>query len=96
VRNAAQTLDIARRQGHSARAECQLAGEIRRDQTGLSTTYLVFQYKNQLVAARTAKLHAEANYNQAIASLQRATSATLRANMWSSIRRRLNDVKRLV
>ena len=58
----------------------QLAGEIRRYQTGLSTTYLVFQYENQLVAARTAELRAEANYNQAIADLQRATSTTLRAN----------------
>ncbi|MGA9767944.1 MAG: TolC family protein [Blastocatellia bacterium] len=85
VRNAAQTVDIARRQvlsAHTARAsaEVQLAGEIRRYQTGLSTTYLVFQYENQLVAARTAELRAEANYNQAIASFQRATSTTLRAN----------------
>jgi outer membrane protein TolC len=85
VRNAAQTVDIARRQVLSARAaresaEVQLAGEIRRYQTGLSTTYLIFQYENQLVAARTAELRAEANYNQAIASFQRATSTTLRAN----------------
>lgn len=85
VRNAAQAVAITRRQIASARAaresaEVQLAGEIRRYQTGLSTTYLVFQYQNQLVAARTAELRAEANYNQAIASFQRATSATLRAN----------------
>jgi outer membrane protein TolC len=85
VRNAAQAVEIIRRQVLSARAaresaEIQLAGELKRFQTGLSTTFLVFQYQNQLVSARTAELRAEANYNQAIASLQRATSTTLRDN----------------
>ena len=57
-----------------------MAGEQKRFQTGLSTTFLVFQYQNQLISARTAELRAEANYNQAIASLQRAASTTLRDN----------------
>ncbi|MEK6303331.1 MAG: TolC family protein [Acidobacteriota bacterium] len=85
VRNAAQAVDITRRQVLTARAaresaEVQLAGEQKRFQTGLSTTFLVFQYQTQLVNARTAELRSEANYNQAIASLQRATSTTLRDN----------------
>lgn len=83
VRNAAQAVEITRRQIQTARdaresAEIQLAGEQKRFQTGLSTLFLVFQFQNQLVSARTAELRAEANYNQAIASLQRATSTTLR------------------
>jgi outer membrane protein len=85
VRNAAQAVEITRRQIETARAaresaEIQLAGEQKRYQTGLSTIFLVFQYQNQLVSARTAELRAQANYNQALASLQRATSMTLRAN----------------
>ena len=85
VRNAAQAVEITRRQIKTARAaresaEIQLAGEQKRYQTGLSTTFLVFQYQNQLVNARTVELRAEANYNQAVANLQRATSTTLRVN----------------
>jgi outer membrane protein len=85
VRNGAQAVEITRRQVLTARAaresaEIQLAGEEKRYRTGLSTIFLVFQYQNQLVSARTAELRAEANYNQAIANFQRATSATLRVN----------------
>jgi outer membrane protein len=85
VRNAAQAVEITRRQVMAARAgresaEIQLAGEQKRYRTGLSTTFLVLQFQNQLVNARTAEIRAEANYNQAIANLQRATATTLRAN----------------
>jgi outer membrane protein TolC len=85
VRNAAQAVEITRRQILTARAaresaEIQLAGEQKRYQTGLSTIFVVFQFQTQLVNARTAELRAEANYNQATASLQRATSTTLRDN----------------
>jgi len=85
VRNAAQAVEITRRQILTARAaresaEIQLAGEQKRYRTGLSTTFLVLQFQNQLVNARTAEIRAEANYNQAIANLQRATATTLRAN----------------
>src|SRR5262249_4995351 len=85
VRNAAQAVEITRQQILTARAaresaEIQLAGEQKRYRTGLSTTFMVFQFQNQLVNARTAEIRAEANYNQAMANLQRATSTTLRAN----------------
>jgi HAE1 family hydrophobic/amphiphilic exporter-1 len=85
VRNAVQAIDTAQRQLSTARsatksAEIQLAGEMKRYQAGMSTTFLIFQFEDQLVTARTAELRAEANYNQALANLQRATSTTLRAN----------------
>jgi outer membrane protein TolC len=85
VRNAAQAVEITRRQILAAQAaresaEIQLAGEQKRYRTGLSTTFLVIQFQNQLVNARTTEIRAEANYNQAIANLQRATATTLRAN----------------
>jgi outer membrane protein len=85
VRNAAQAVEITRRQILAARAaresaEIQLAGEQQRYRSGLSTTFLVLQFQNQLVNARTAEIRAEASYNQAIANLQRATATTLHAN----------------
>ena len=85
VRNAVQGVDTSQRQLITARAatksaEIQLAGEMKRYQAGMSTTFLIFQFEDQLVTARTAELRAEANYNQALANLQRATSATLRLN----------------
>jgi outer membrane protein TolC len=85
VRNALQAVDITKRQVDTARAasksaEIQLAGELKRYQAGMSTTFLIFQFEDQLVTARTAEIRAEANYNQALANLQRATSITLRAN----------------
>lgn len=85
VRNALQAVEIAQRQVSTARsasksAEIQLAGELKRYQAGMSTTFLVFQFEDLLVNARTAELRAEANYNQALGNLQRATSVTLRVN----------------
>ena len=85
VRNAVQGVDTSQRQLSTARAatksaEIQLAGEMKRYQAGMSTTFLIFQFEDQLVTARTAELRADANYNQALANLQRATSTTLRAN----------------
>jgi outer membrane protein TolC len=85
VRNAVQAVDTTQSQVKTARAasktaEIQLAGELKRYQAGMSTTFLIFQFEDQLVTARTAEIRAEANYNQALSNLQRATSATLRAN----------------
>jgi len=85
VRNAVQAVETTQRQVNTARAatksaEIQLAGEMKRYQAGMSTTFLIFQFEDQLVTARTAELRAEANYNQALANLQRATSTTLSAN----------------
>lgn len=85
VRNAVQAVEVAQRQVTTARAatksaEIQLAGEMKRYQAGMSTTFLIFQFEDQLVTARTVELRAEANYNQALANLQRATANTLTAN----------------
>src|SRR5947209_7670862 len=85
VRNAAQAAETARQQVLAARqsresAEVQLEAEKRLYQVGRSTTFLLFQRENQLTSARNLELRAETNYNQALADLQRATSATLRAN----------------
>lgn len=85
VRIAAQSVETARRRIETARAaranaELQLAGEQKLYQVGRSTTFLLFQRENQLVGARTQELRAETDYNQALVSLERATSTTLRAN----------------
>lgn len=85
VRNAAQSVETARRRVLSARdarqnAELQLAGEQRLYQVGRSTTFLLFQRENALVNARNQELRAQTDYNKALADLQRATSTTLRTN----------------
>jgi outer membrane protein TolC len=85
VRNAVQMVETSRQQIVSARsaresAEVQLAGERKLYQTGLSTTFLVFQRENQLSVARDTELRAETDYSKALANLQHATSTTLHAN----------------
>jgi outer membrane protein TolC len=85
VRNAAQSVETARRRVLTARAaresaEVQLEGERRLYQVGRSTTFLLIQRENQLTNARNAELRAETDYNKALADLQHATSTTLRAN----------------
>lgn len=85
VRDAAQSVDTARRRILTARtareaAELQLEGERRLFDAGRSTQFLLFQRENALTNARALELRAETDYNQALARLQRATSSTLRAN----------------
>jgi outer membrane protein TolC len=85
VRNAAQSVETARRRVLAARsarqnAELQLTGEQRLYQVGRSTTFLLFQRENELANARNLEIRAETDYNKALADLQRATSTTLRAN----------------
>jgi HAE1 family hydrophobic/amphiphilic exporter-1 len=85
VRNAVQAVETTKLQVDTARAatrsaEVQLAGEMKRYQAGMSTTFLIFQFEDQLVTARTTEIRADANYNQSLANLQRATSVTLRVN----------------
>lgn len=85
VRNSAQAVETARLRVLSARearinAELQLEGEQRLYQVGRSTTFLLFQRQNALTNARNSELRAETDYNKALASLQRATSSTLRSN----------------
>ena len=85
VRNSVQTLETTRQTVLTARrarqsAELLLAGELELFRSGQSTTFLVFQRENTLSSARSAELRAEADYNNALADLQRATGATIRAN----------------
>lgn len=85
VRNTVQTLETARRTVLTARdarasAELQLAGELQLFQVGQSTTFLVFQRENTLATARNTELRAEADFNNALADLQRATGTSLHAN----------------
>lgn len=85
VRNSAQAVETARLRVLSARtaranAELQLEGEQRLYQVGRSTTFFLFERQNALTNARNAELRAETDYNKALASLQRATSSTLRSN----------------
>jgi outer membrane protein TolC len=85
VRNAVQSLETARQTVLATRrasrsAELQLAGELALFRAGQSTTFLVFQRQDALAAARNAELRAEADYNNALADLQRATGTTIRAN----------------
>ena len=85
VRNTVQTLETARRTVLTARlarqsAELQLAGELQLFRAAQSTTFLVFQRENTLATARNAELRAMADYNNALADLQRATGTTIRSN----------------
>jgi len=85
VRNSAQAVESARLRVLSAReartnAEVQLEGEQRLYAVGRSTTFPLFQRENALANARDSELRAETDYNKALAGLQHATSATLRAN----------------
>jgi outer membrane protein TolC len=85
VRNTVQTLETARQTVLTARlgresAELQLAGELQLFRAGQSTTFLVFQRENTLASARNTELRSEADYNNALADLQRATGTTIRSN----------------
>lgn len=85
VRNAVQTVETARLRVTAARtarenAEIQLEGERQLFEAGRSTTFLLLQRENALLAARNQEIRAETDYNKAVATLQRATSTTLTAN----------------
>ncbi|MBI4468721.1 MAG: TolC family protein [Acidobacteria bacterium] len=85
VRNAMQNVETARQNIEASRAarrsrEVQLAGEQKKFEAGLSTTFFVLTFQNQLSLAKGAELQALTSYNQAIAELQRVVSTTLDAN----------------
>jgi HAE1 family hydrophobic/amphiphilic exporter-1 len=85
VRNSVQAVETARLRVLSARggsesARLQLTGEQRLFEVGRSTTFLLIQRENQLIAARTQELRAETDYNKALSDLQRSTFTTLQAN----------------
>jgi HAE1 family hydrophobic/amphiphilic exporter-1 len=61
-------------------ARQQLEGEEKKFEAGLQTTYFVLDRQNQLSVAQLSTLQAQADYNIAIANLQRVMSTTLSSN----------------
>ncbi len=85
VRNAVQSVETAKMRIEASRAQTeyarqQLDGEQKRFQAGLSTTFFVLQRQNDLSVARGSELRALADYNIAVAELQRVISTTLTSN----------------
>lgn len=85
VRNALQALRSAEARLASAAAsrssaEQLLSSEQRQFAAGTTTTYLVLQRQNELLAARGRELQAQTDLNRAISEFQRATGTTLTAN----------------
>jgi outer membrane protein TolC len=85
VRNAVQSVEIAKMRIEAARsarqyAEKQLEGEEKKFAAGLSITYFILQRQTELAQARGVELRALADYNKSIAELQRIVSTTLSSN----------------
>lgn len=85
VRNAVQSLETAKMRIEAARAareyaEQQLEGEEKKFAAGLSVTFFVLQRQTDLSVARGSELRALADYNKAVAELQRVVSTTLTSN----------------
>lgn len=85
VRNAIQALRsaearLASAAASRASAEQLLSSEQRQFAAGTTTTYLVLQRQNELLAARGRELQAQTDLNRAISEFQRSTGTTLTAN----------------
>lgn len=85
VRNAVQSVETAKMRIDASRAareyaEKQLEGEEKKFAAGLSTTFFILQRQNELAVARGSELRAQADYNKAVAELQRVISTTLSSN----------------
>ncbi len=85
VRNAVQSVETAKMRIDASRAareyaEKQLEGEEKKFAAGLSTTFFILQRQNELAVARGSELRALADYNKAVAELQRVISTTLSSN----------------
>jgi outer membrane protein len=85
VRNSIQSVETARMRIEAARAATeyarqQLEGEEKKFAAGLSTTFFVLQRQTDLSQARGTELRALADYNRAVAELQRVISTTLTSN----------------
>ncbi|MBI1760360.1 MAG: TolC family protein [Acidobacteria bacterium] len=85
VRNAVQSVETAKLRieaSHAAAeyARQQLEGEEKKFQAGLSTTFFVLQRQTDLSSARGTELQALADYNKAVALLQKVMSTTLSSN----------------
>ncbi|MBX3282266.1 MAG: TolC family protein [Acidobacteria bacterium] len=83
VRNAVQAVETARLRVDTARrarqsAEAQLAGERKLYDAGRSTTFLLFQRENALLAAQNAEISAETDYAKAVADRERVTATAFR------------------
>jgi outer membrane protein len=85
VRNAVQEVETAKMRIDAAEAATryarqQLEGEEKKFAAGLQSTYFVLQRQNELQLAQVAELQAKADYNRAIANLDRVMSTTLSNN----------------
>ncbi len=85
VRNAVQSVEIAKLRIEAARAASeyarqQLEGEQKRFAAGLSTTFFVLQRQTDLTQTRGTELRALADYNKAVATLQSVMGTTLTSN----------------
>lgn len=85
VRNAVQSVETAKMRIEASRmariyAEQQLDGETKRFAAGMGTTFLVLTRQNELAQARGTEQRALADYNKAVAELQRVMSSTLTSN----------------
>lgn len=85
VRNAVQAVETAKMRIDAAQAATmyarqQLEGEQKKFDAGLAATFFVLQRQNELSVAQLSQLQAEADYNKAIANLQRVMSTTLSSN----------------
>ena len=85
VRNAVQAVETAKLRIEAAKAareysQQQLEGEEKKFQAGLSTTFLVLTRQNELVQAQGTESRAYADYNRAVADLQRVVATTLSSN----------------
>ncbi len=85
VRNALQSLRSAEARLQAAAAtrasaEQLYESEERQFKAGTTTSFLVFQRQNDLIAARGRELQAQTDLNKAISNFQRATGTTLEVN----------------
>lgn len=85
VRNAVQAVETARMRIDATQlarkyAQQQLDGEEKRFQAGLTTTFLILERQTQFSQAQFAESSALADYNIAVATLQRVISTTLSSN----------------
>jgi HAE1 family hydrophobic/amphiphilic exporter-1 len=85
VRNAVQAVETAKMRIDAAEAATkyarqQLEGEEKKFAAGLQPAYFVLERQNQLSVAQISELQAKADYNIAIANLQRVMSTTLTTN----------------
>jgi len=85
VRNAVQSVETAKLRIEAAQdatryARQQLEGEEKRFAAGLSSTFFILDRQNQLAQTQFSELNALADYNKAVANLQRVMSTTLSSN----------------